>query len=117
MASAGYSKIADVAALLKRSQPCVLGYIKSGRLSADKGNDGHWYISDTSVQAFIHQRDLATGARALTEVDKQNEKLATLELRFAEELCAVNARLDKLTAGMKIMLAHLKKGGADTNQT
>ncbi len=97
MASAGYSKLADVAAQLKRSQPCVLGYIKSGRLSADKGNDGHWYISDTSVQAFIRQRDLATGARALKEVDAQNERLDALE-----------AKVEKLTAGMKIMLAHMK---------
>jgi hypothetical protein len=97
MASAGYSKLADVAATLKRSQPCVLGYIKSGRLAAEKGADGHWYISDTSVQAFIRQRDLATGARALEEVDAQNERLDALE-----------AKVEKLTAGMKVMLAHMK---------
>lgn len=97
MASAGYSKLADVAATLKRSQPCVLGYIKANRLVAEKGNDGHWYISDTSVQAFIRQRDLATGARALKEVDNMAERLTALE-----------AKVEKLTAGMKVMLAHLK---------
>lgn len=98
MPSVGYSKLFDVATRLKRSQPCILGYIKSGKLSAEKGADGHWYISDASVQAFIDRRDLKEGARALTEVDNLSERLATLE-----------AKVEKLTAGMKAMLAHLKQ--------
>ena len=60
MQSPGYTKLFDVATQLKRSQPCVLGYIKSGKLAAEKGADGHWYISDTSLAKFIYQRDLAT---------------------------------------------------------
>ena len=116
-ASPGYKTVAEVCDLLGRTQPCVLGYIKDGQLAGQKGADNRWYISDLSLDAFLQRRNLSSGARALTEVDKQSERLAALELRFAEELCAVNARLDKLTAGMKIMLAHLKKGGADTNQT
>ena len=98
MVSAGYTKLFDAATRLKRSQPCVLGYIKSGKLSAEKGADGHWYINDLSLQAFIERRDLKEGARALTEVDALTERVAALE-----------ARIDKLTVGMKAMLAHMKQ--------
>ena len=95
--SPGYKKILEAGALLGRSQPCVLGYIKSGQLAGEKGADGHWYISDLSIDAFLQRRNLTSGARALTEVDAQNERLDVLE-----------AKLEKLTAGMKIMLAHMK---------
>lgn len=98
MATAGYTKLFEVATRLKRSQPCVLGYIKKGKLSAEKGADGHWYISNASLDAFIAQRDLAEGARALTAVDNMAERLTALE-----------AKVEKLTAGMKVMLAHLRK--------
>jgi hypothetical protein len=97
MASPGYTKLFDVATQLKRSQPCVLGYIKSGKLAAEKGADGHWYISDTSLAKFIYQRDLALGAKALTEVDDMVDRVVALE-----------AKVEKLTAGMKVMLAHMK---------
>jgi hypothetical protein len=108
--SPGYKTVLEACDMLGRTQPCVLGYIKDGQLAGQKGADNRWYISDLSLAAFLQRRNLTSGARALTEVDKQNERIAALETRFTEELCAVNARLDKLTAGMKIMLAHLKKG-------
>lgn len=108
MASAGYTKLFEVATRLKRSQPCVLGYIKKGKLSAEKGADGHWYISDASLDAFIAQRDLAEGARAMTAVDILAARIDRLEQ--SERLAALEAKVEKLTAGMKVMLAHLKKG-------
>jgi hypothetical protein len=106
MASAGYTKLFEVATRLKRSQPCVLGYIKKGKLSAEKGADGHWYISNASLDAFIAQRDLAEGARALTAVDILAARIDRLE----QHNNRLELRLDKLTAGMKVMLAHMKKG-------
>ena len=110
MAAAGYTKLFEVATRLKRSQPCVLGYIKKGKLSAEKGVDGHWYISNASLDAFIAQRDLAEGARAMTAVDILAARIDRLEQHNNQ----LELRLDKLSAGMKVMLVHLKKGGATT---
>lgn len=104
MATAGYIKLFEVATRLKRSQPCVLGYIKKGKLSAEKGADGHWYISNASLDAFIAQRDLAEGARAMTAVDILAARVDRLEQRNNR----LELRLEKLTAGMKVMLAHMK---------
>ena len=109
MAAAGYTKLFEVATRLKRSQPCVLGYIKKGKLSAEKGVDGHWYISNASLDAFIAQRDLAEGTRAMTAVDILAARIDRLE-QHANNLTALEAKVEKLTAGMKVMLAHLKKG-------
>jgi hypothetical protein len=109
MASPGYTKLFEVATRLKRSQPCVLGYIKKGKLAAEKGADGHWYISDTSLDAFIAQRDLAEGARALTAVDILAARVEALERR-TNNFLLLEERVEKLTAGMKVMLAHMKKG-------
>lgn len=108
MATAGYTKLFDVATRLKRSQPCVLGYIKKGKLSAEKGVDGHWYISNASLDAFIAQRDLAEGTRAMTAVDILAARVERLE-QHANNLTALEAKVEKLTAGMKVMLAHLRK--------
>ena len=107
MASTGYTKLFEVAARLKRSQPCVLGYIKKGKLAAEKGADGHWYISDASLDAFIAQRDLAEGSRAMTAVDLLAARVELLEHR-TNNLVLLEAKVEKLTAGMKIMLAHMK---------
>lgn len=104
MATAGYIKLFEVATRLKRSQPCVLGYIKKGKLSAEKGADGHWYISNASLDAFIAQRDLAEGARAMTAVDI----LAARVDRLEQHNNRLELRIEKLTAGLKVMLAHMK---------
>jgi hypothetical protein len=95
--SPGYKTTAETCELLGRTQPCVLGYIRDGQLTGEKGADGHWYISELSINAFLQRRNLTSGARALTEVDNMAERLTALE-----------AKVEKLTAGMKVMLAHMK---------
>lgn len=102
--SPGYKTTAETCDLLGRTQPCVLGYIRDGQLTGEKGADGRWYISELSINAFLQRRNLTSGARALTEVDAMEERVVQLE----SALDAVNARIDKLTAGMKVMLAHMK---------
>ena len=90
--------------MLGRTQPCVLSYINSGQLAGEKGADGRWYISELSINAFLQRRNLTSGARALTELDAMEEQIVRLEAALE----AVTARIEKLTAGMKVMLAHMK---------
>lgn len=107
-ASPGYKTTAETCDLLGRTQPCVLSYINSGQLAGEKGADGRWYISELSINAFLQRRNLTSGARALTELDEMVERVVRLETAFDAANALVNARIDKLTAGMKVMLAHMK---------
>lgn len=102
--SPGYKTTAETCDLLGRTQPCVLSYVNSGQLAGEKGADGRWYISELSINAFLQRRNLTSGARALTELDEMAARMLAIEEAYA----ALEAKVEKLTAGMKIMLAHMK---------
>ena len=59
-------------------------------------------------QGLLAARNLTSGARALTEVDDMVERVVRLEAAFDAATNCVKARIEKLTAGMKVMLAHMK---------
>lgn len=107
--SPGYKTTAETCDLLGRTQPCVLSYINSGQLAGEKGADGRWYISELSINAFLQRRNLTSGARALTELDEMAARMLVLE----ETSAAIVAKVDKLTAGMKVMLTYMKSTKED----